>query len=84
LAEKSCAIVSLVTQRLIIIVRNRDSFFIINLFLFDCKSIKKINRGCGEIEYSENLLPTDSFEIIFANEWVFPANGFETIFHEGL
>jgi hypothetical protein len=41
-------------------------------------------RGCGEIEYPENLLPADSFECTLTSDYIFPANGFEIVSQEGL
>ncbi|MDR1114686.1 MAG: hypothetical protein LBL33_00755 [Tannerella sp.] len=38
--------------------------------------------GCGKIEYPENLLPAKRFAITPDKNYVFPANGFETVFHE--
>jgi hypothetical protein len=38
--------------------------------------------GCGKIEYPENLLPADHFAPTFTEDYIFPTNGFETVFHE--
>jgi hypothetical protein len=38
--------------------------------------------GCGKIEYPEKLLPADSFPVTLQEDYMIPANGFETVFHE--
>jgi hypothetical protein len=40
--------------------------------------------GCGKIEYPENLLTAEHFDITPDKNYVFPANGFETVFDEDI
>ncbi|MDR1198386.1 MAG: hypothetical protein LBK94_05160 [Prevotellaceae bacterium] len=58
----------------------------IKLFYFEMNKMlfygTIIWMGCGKIEYPENILPADHFDRTITQNYIFPANGFETVYHE--